>query len=219
MDRAPSGRRRLLSWVPSILLLLLIAGFAVAAIGVNSSWWVDPHPTAAPDQTAPNGSSVFTDAGIDYLARTGEVRIRMDSRASPAAALGLEPDGSRMIPYRGRPLIVVVSGNDGAMAVDNVSELVLGTQGGELVSVAATREMPGGFVDAHTMLRDVADLYGWSADEVAAVPDRIAEAGRENPEAPASVTVGPGTAVGLAVSATLTVNGGTALVFTAEPKP
>ena len=217
MERVPSRRRRLLSWVPSIILLVLIAGVVLAAVGVNNSWWVDPDPTAAADQTAPNGSSIFTDAGIDYFVRTGEVRIRMDSQAVPAEALGLEADGTKTIPYRGRPLVVLVSGTSGAMAVDNVTELELTTEDGELVSVAATRSVPGGFLEAHAMLVDVADLYGWSEDEVAAVPDRVGEARREDPDAPASITVGPGTAVGLAVSATLLAGGGTALVFTAEP--
>jgi hypothetical protein len=217
MTRVPVGRRRLLSWLPSILLLLLIAGFAVAAVGVNTSWWVDPDPTAAVDQTAPNGSSVFTDAGVDYLMRTGEVRIRMDADALSADELGLPAGGTRSIPYRGRPLVVLVSGTAGAMAVDRVSELVLGTENGALVSVAATREMPGGFLEAHAMLRDVQELYGWSADEVAAVPDRFAEAQRQNPDAPTAVTVGPGTAVGLSVSATVAGSGGNALIFTARP--
>ena len=100
MDRRPSRRRRLLSWVPSVVLLLLIGGFAVAALGVNSSWWVQERPAPAADQTAPNGSSVFTDAGVDYLVRTGEVRIRMDSDAPSASSLGLPADGTRTLPYR-----------------------------------------------------------------------------------------------------------------------
>ena len=217
MERIPTGRRRLLSWLPSVVLVVLIVGFGIAAVGVNNSWWVDPNPTAAADQTAPNGSSVFTGAGVDYFIRTGEVRIRMDSEALPAAALGLPDDGTRTIPTSGRPLYVFVSGADGVMAVDSVTELALTTEDGALVSVAATRVMPGGFLEAHAMLADVADLYGWPEDEVAALPDRYGEARRENPDEPVSIAVGPGTAVGLAVSATVAGEGGGVLVFTARP--
>jgi hypothetical protein len=77
--------------------------------------------------------------------------------------------------------------------------------------------MPGGFLEAHAMLADVADLYGWSEDEVASLPDRYGEARRENPDEPISIPVGPGTAVGLAVSATVTGEGGGVLVFEARP--
>jgi hypothetical protein len=217
MERIPTRRRRLLSWLPSVVLVVLIAGFAVAAVGVNNSWWVDPDPTAAADQTAPNGSSVFTGAGIDYFIRTGEVRISMDSEALPAEVLGLPADGTRTIPTSGRPLYVFVSGDDGVMAVDSVTELELTTEAGALVSVAATRVMPGGFLEAHAMLTDVAELYGWSEDEVASLPDRYGEARRENPDEFTSITVGPGTAVSLSVSATVVGEGGGVLVFTARP--
>lgn len=216
MERVPSRSRRLLSWAPSVLLVLLIAGFALAAVGVNNSWWVDPDPTAAADQTAPNGSSVFTDAGIDFLKRTGEVLIRMDGEALPAEELGLAPDGTRTVPSFERPLLVRVFGNDGALAVDRADELVLTTEAGALVSVDVRRPVPEGFVQAHAMLADVADLYGWSADEVASVPDRYGEARREDPDQAPAITVGPGTAVGLAVSATVTGEGGGVLVFTAS---
>lgn len=217
MDRVLSRRRRLLSWVPSVVLVLLIAGAGMAAIAVNNSWWVQPSPTAAPDQTAPNGASVFTAAGVDYLMRIGEVRIRMDEKALPAEALGLETDGTRTISSEDRPLVVQVAGTDGALAVDRVSQVVLATEDGELVSVDVRREVPGGFLEAHAMLADVANLYGWSADEVAAVPERVGDARRDNPEEPVSVSVGPGDAVGLDVSATLIVDGGSAVVFTARP--
>ncbi|MDQ4137553.1 MAG: hypothetical protein M3116_01725, partial [Actinomycetota bacterium] len=182
MERRPSRRRRLLSWVPSVVLLLLVAGFAVAAVGVNNSWWVDPDPTAAADQTAPNGSSVFTGAGIDFLKRTGEVLIRMDEAAVPAEELGLDPQGVRTVTSYERPLLVRVIGSDGALAVDRADELVLTTQDGALVSVDVRRPVPEGFLQAHAMLTDVADLYGWPAEQVAAVPDRYGEARREHPD-------------------------------------
>jgi hypothetical protein len=217
LERTPSRRRRLLSWVPSVVLLLLIAGFAVAAIGVNNSWWVEANPTASADQTASNGSSVFTRAGVDFLKRSGEVLIRMDGEALPAEELGLDADGSRTVTSFERPLLVRVIGTDGALAVDRADELVLTTERGALMSVDVERPVPEGFLQAHAMLSDVADLYGWSTEEVASVPDRFGDARREHPEKIPAVTVGPGTAVGLAVSATVTGAGGDVVVFTAGP--
>jgi hypothetical protein len=217
MERTPSRRRRLLSWVPSVVLLVLIAGFAVAAIGVNNSWWVDPNPTASVDQTAPNGSSVFTGAGIDFLKRSGEVVVRMDGEALPAEELGLDADGTRTVTSFERPLLVRVIGTNGALAVDRVDELVLTTERGALVSVDVERPVPDGFLQTHAMLTDVADLYGWSSEEVASVPDRFGEARRARPDEVPVITVGPGTAVGLAVSAAVTGAGGDVVVFTARP--
>jgi hypothetical protein len=213
MERAPSGRRRLLSWLPSILLLLLIAGFAVAAVGVNNSWWVDPEPTAAPDQTAPGGSSVFTDAGVDYVRRTGLVVVRMDGGALPAEQLGLDPDGERTV-SADRPLIVQAFGPAGALAVDEATAVTLRTEGGELVGIDVAVDA-GSFTAAHAELVEVADLYGWDADDLAGVPDEIAEAKRADPDSPATAEVGPGEKIGLSVRATLVAAGGAHLVYTA----
>jgi hypothetical protein len=218
MERAPSRRRRLLSWLPSVVLLLIIGGFAVAAVGVNNSWWVDPEPTAAPDQTAPGGSSVFTDAGVDYLRRTGLVVVRMDGEALPAEVLGLAPDGERTVTVD-RPLMVQAFGSAGALAVDEASAVTLRTAGGELVGIDVLVD-GGDFTAAHAELAAVADLYGWEAEEVAGVVEQIAEAKRADPDSPATATVGPGEKVGLFVSATLIAAGGAQLVYTAErPAP
>lgn len=218
MERVPSRRRRLLSWLPSVLLLVLIGGFAVATVGVNNSWWVQPNPTAAADQTAPNGSSVFTGAGVDYFGRTGVVVIRLDAEELRATELGLQPDGEQSF-SAGRPLLVQVVGPDGALAVQGADMLTLRTESGEVTAVDVFQPVPDGFVGATATLADAAELYGWSAEELDALPDRFGEARRADPDSPTSVTVGPGTNVGLAVSASLTVDGGTTLSYTAERLP
>jgi hypothetical protein len=210
--------RRFLSWLPSIILVALIGVAAFFTVAINNSWWVDPTPTAGPDQTAPNGSSTFTSAGVDYFGRTGLVVIRMDSEALSAEELGLEPDGTQSF-SAARPLRVQVVGPDGALAVDAADEVSLTTEDGELRSVDVLRFEPEGFVAAHSRLSHVADLYGWSADEVESLPERFGAARREDPDAATAITVGPGTNVGLAVSATLMVDGEASLAYTAEPLP
>jgi hypothetical protein len=71
-------------------------------------------------------------------------------------------------------------------------------------------------VAANATLADVAGLYGWSAEELETLPERFGEARRADPVNPTSITVDPGTNVGLAVSATLTVHGRTTLTYTAK---
>jgi hypothetical protein len=216
MERVPSRRRRLLSWVPSVALVLLIGAAGLGAVAMSNSWWVQPTAGPAPDQTAPNGGSAFSGAGVDYVRHTGRVVIRMDSEAVPAEQLGLDATGSRRISMVERPVLVQVVGPDGALAVDQVTGIILGTEDGELVSVDLERPVPEGFVQAHRMLTDVADLYGWPEEQVASMPDRFGEARRENPEEPAAITVGPGTSVGLSVTGTLTWDG-SLIVYSASP--
>lgn len=200
------------------MLVSLIAAAGFVTVAVNNSWWVDPHPTAAPDQTAPNGSSVFTRAGVDYFGRTGLVVVRMDTEALGAAELGLDADGSREF-SSDRPLTVQVVGSNGALAVDRVSTLTMNTKDGELVSVEVLQAAAEGFVGAQTTLTELAELYGWSADDVETLPERFGEARRAHPDSPTSVTVGPGTQVGLAVTAVVTVDGGAYLTYRAERLP
>jgi hypothetical protein len=218
VERAPDRRRRLLSWLPSALLLVLIAGFALAAIGVNNSWWVQPNPTPATDQTAPNGSSLFTGAGVDYFGRTGLVVIRMDAERLPAEELGLQSEGDQLFSSE-RPLLVQVVGPDGALAVEGANRIAIHTEFDEVTAVDVFQTVPGGFVRATATLADVAALYGWSAEELETLPERFGDARRADPVNPTSITVGPGTNVGLAVSATLTVHGGTTLTYRAERLP
>ncbi|MFC0678166.1 hypothetical protein ACFFGH_09975 [Lysobacter korlensis] len=219
MERVPSRRRRLLSWLPSILLVTLMAVAGFVTVAINNSWWVDPNPVAGADQTAPGGSSIFTGAGVDYLSRTGLVVIRMDSGAAlPAEQLGLEPDGERSIASE-RPLRVQVFGPDGALVVQDARQVTLSTEAGELIRVDVVVPVGGNFTSAHAQLTQVADLYGWSAEELETMLDEIGAAKRDDPDSPATASVGPGGEVGLAVTATLLADRGAEITYTAERLP
>ena len=161
--RRRKHRRRVIGfWVSIVAMLLVIATAVVLSIGFNNSWWVKSNPVASHDQIAPDGSSVFTQAGIDYYTRTGVVRLTMTSERPSAAELGLPASGSKHLDFL-VPLAVTATG---ARPVDftDVDGLDLITSGGKLTAVelrpnASYAEMLG-------QVRALAPKVGWSADVV-----------------------------------------------------
>ncbi|KOS11473.1 hypothetical protein XI38_06435 [Microbacterium aurantiacum] len=58
-------------------MALLCAGFVVGAIAMQNSWWIDPTEHPAADQVAPDGMSLYGDAGMAYFTREGTLRVRL----------------------------------------------------------------------------------------------------------------------------------------------
>src|SRR5512140_3836143 len=92
--RRRKHRRRVIGfWISIAAMLMVIATAVVLALGFNNSWWVKSNPVASHDQVASDGSSVFTQAGIDFYTRKGVVDVTMGSARPSAAALGLADSG------------------------------------------------------------------------------------------------------------------------------
>jgi hypothetical protein len=101
-------RRRILRWIPSVIIAVGIIVVIVLTIGFNNSWWTQAHPVASAQQQFEN-QSTFSQAGIDYSGKEGLVKISLAPDRPTAHRLGLGSVGARTITYI-VPVTVQVTG-------------------------------------------------------------------------------------------------------------
>ena len=116
MARSPRSRD-LLSWVPALILVVVIAGVVFTTIAVQNSWWTEEDPVASTDQKATDGSSKLSDAGLDYVNVEGALRVRVGEGALPATEIGLGADEEKSASFR-RPVRTIVAAGDETYVVD-----------------------------------------------------------------------------------------------------
>ncbi|MDT0184819.1 hypothetical protein Q9S36_32000 [Microbacterium sp. ARD31] len=170
-------RKRLLSWVPTTIVALLCIGVVIAAIAVGDSWWSEPEPEAAVDQQAADGASLFTQAGVDFLTRQGELRVKLREDALSATDLGLEPDGERTI----EPLVpvrAIVLGEEGTFSIELVDAFTLITEDDELVALRTGPAGPRTWGTAMGSVRSVAPSWGWTAEHLEQLDEDLTAASR-----------------------------------------
>ena len=98
--RRRKHRRRVIGfWIAIVAMLLVIATAVVLTLGFNNSWWVQKNPIASNDQVASDGSSVFTQAGIDFYTRKGVVNVTMTTARPTSAELGLAASGTKHLDF------------------------------------------------------------------------------------------------------------------------
>jgi len=198
--RRRKHRRRVIGfWISIAAMLLVIATAVVLSIGFNNSWWVKSNPVASHDQIASDGSSVFTQAGIDYYTRTGAVNITMTSARPSASDLGLPASGTRHFDFL-VPLVVTAKGTH-AVSFTDVDGLDVISSGGKLSAIElrpnATYAQMLGQVQA------LAPKVGWSSDAVAQFEANLIADRQKHHGDSFTATIGPGAAAGMRVSATL----------------
>jgi hypothetical protein len=192
--------RRLIGfWVSIAVMLLVIATAVVLSFGFNNSWWVQKNPVASNDQIAGDGSSVFTQAGIDYYTREGTVTLTMTSTRPTANELGLPASGTTHLDFL-VPLTVTANGTKPVTFTD-VDGIDLVTAGGKLAAVeivpTATYQQLLGEVSA------LAPRVGWSASAVARFQANLVASRQQNNGEKFTATIGPSASTGIRVSATL----------------
>jgi hypothetical protein len=171
------ARRRLLSWIPISIVALICVGFVVATVLMQNSWWTDGDRPPSADQQAPDGMSVFTDAGMDYLTRQGVVRLRVGSESLPAAELGLEANGTQTFEPL-TPIQAVVLADEGSFHVDLVRSFSIATSGGRVESVQLVREANGDWLSVFPHLQRLAQFWGWTDADLAQLEDDLTAAAR-----------------------------------------
>lgn len=117
-------RRKLIrSWIPAAVLLVMIG--AAFTIAVNARVTdVGAAPTAAPaSAVTTKGTSLFTDAGLRYIADTRRVSIDATAVPIPARPLGLPRSGRLVIvpPTEGVYEYLTVLGPGGGMRFNGTS--------------------------------------------------------------------------------------------------
>lgn len=198
--RRRKHRRRVIGfWIAMVAMLLVIATAVVLTLGFNNSWWVQKNPVASNDQVASDGSSAFTQAGIDYFTKEGTVKITMTSQRPSATELGLADAPTKHLDFL-VPLVVTAKGTQ-AVTFNDVDALDLITAGGKLSAIEirpnATYAQLLGDVSA------LAPQVGWSAGAVAQFKADLIASRQQNHGDKFTATIGPAASTGMRISATL----------------
>ena len=129
-------RRKLIrSWIPAAVLVVLIGVAFTVAVNTRITD-VGAAPTAAPARAVTaKGTSLFTDAGLRYVADTRRVSIDATTAPIPAGRLGLPRSGRLEIvpPTEGVYEYLTVLGSGGGMRFNGTS-IEIRTAGGRVVS-------------------------------------------------------------------------------------
>jgi len=205
-------------WLPATILVVVIGLIVAATFAVQGSWWAEEDPAASADQKAPDGSSMLTDAGFDYVNVEGIVRVRIGEGALPADQLGMRADGEKSAQFRG-PVRAVVAGGEDVYVVDDVAALTAVAQGGALASVTVAVDNPGTWADAVGSIRGLASTFGWDQTQIAALDEGLAAFNRDGSGDRFTAVIGPSDG-GARVTGTLVfdrASGVTPVTLTFEP--
>ncbi|MFM9878736.1 MAG: hypothetical protein ACKVOG_12940 [Rhodoglobus sp.] len=206
---ATESTRALRSWIPAIVLLVAIVGVFVAAILLLRNGLGEPVPQPTEGQVTDLNWSAFTPEGLDYIARSRQVRIDMSTQPVDAAALGLAADdtlvlapintGDTELDY---DLIINGGGEGIGGARFAVTQITIVTKGGVITRVSAPLREVLNFRQTVTYLTDKSEQFGWDTSDTDAIFTTAEDATRAGTGY--EFTFGPADRTGVAFSATAT---------------
>jgi hypothetical protein len=214
--RLRKRRRHLTSRVIGVLGSLgLIAVAVFCTVGFVNSWWVEKGIPASSDQQARDGSSVFTQAGVDYFTKQGVLRVTMGADRPGAGALGLPASGTKHVDLL-VPVTVEVTAS-GTIDMDLVGSLDVVTSGGRISAIGLPTD--GDYAGLIRQVDDLAPQFGWSGSDVSRFTAQLQASRAAHDFGAYSATIGPAEHDGMLISATLSADAtsGPTLVVTFRP--
>ena len=200
-------RKWWLGWLPAIVLVVILAGVGVATSVLLQGGLGKPAPKPTEGQVTDLNWSTFTKDGLEYIARTRQVRIDMSKQPVDAAALGLAPDDTLVLEeittgdtFLDYDLIINGGGEGAGGGRFVVSTITIETADGVVTHVRAPLRDVVNFRQTLTKLLDKADLWGWDVSGVDAIYASVEQATRDG--VPYEFTFGPADKAGVPVSAT-----------------
>ncbi|TDN92177.1 hypothetical protein [Microbacterium sp. BK668] len=174
-------RQKLLSWLPAAILLVIIAGVVFTTIAVQNSWWAEDRPVASSDQKASDGSSMLSDAGLDYVNVEGVLRVRIGPGALPTTQVGLGADEEKSGEFR-RPVRAVIAAGDEVYVIEDVETMRAAAKDGKLTSLTLGVGQALPWSSAVGTVQGLASEFGWDQDEIASWQQQVSDFTRENTE-------------------------------------
>src|SRR3954470_13870203 len=205
LEAADEARRRqrirrragIISRTGALVVLILTA--VVMSIFASNSWWMQKHPHPSSDQVAADGSSEFTQAGIDSFTRIGPLNVTMTPTRPKSVALGLPENGRKHLDLL-VPLSVVAHGH-AVVQVDDVQSVDLISSQGRIAAV----EMPseGSFASLVGRVDELASTAGWSDSALSKFVSDLKASRIRSHDTGYTATIGPAVRGDIRVSATL----------------
>jgi hypothetical protein len=196
-------RKAILSWIPAAVLLVIILAVVGVAITARTIGVGTPPTTPPSDAVTAKGASVFTPAGLAYIADTRKVLI--DATELPVAAkpLGLEPTATLTIapPTEGIFEYLTVVGPGGGMRFMGTSIDIVSVDGRVHSASIADNTRVLSYRDTLALFRERAERFGIPASELAGFEDAAAAARAEKRDYSYSMHTDDALGVGLTVTA------------------
>lgn len=213
-------RKALLSWIPTAVLTVVIAGVIFGVFAVQNSWWVRTDTAPSADQQATDGTSMFGQGGVDYLTRSGTLRVSLRDTALPASDLALDAEGERRIETL-VPVDAVLLAPEGAFGMRLIDAFTITTREDRVVALTLEPDASGGWQRILATLTEMAPAWGWTSAQIAALDDALTAASRATDGAAYTATLGPASAEGVSTSAEIFVDpaGGVRWSVTLEVSP
>jgi hypothetical protein len=191
-------------WLPSVVILVLIAAAGVLAWQVSSgSIGREAQPEVSEAVTS-DGFSRFSDDGIAYVQDSLQARIDLSEAEPEAAELGLPADGDTVVESNGFSMSVGLYVGEESIRIPS-STITLTTDGGRLVGLDLAVSAQG-YQGQSELLARIVERFGMDPDPLVDLDASVAEDVRDG--ATAEYAVGPGTAFGRPATATVSVFGG-----------
>lgn len=204
---AAQKRSKLWPWIPAIVLTVLIIGVIVTTTLLVRGGLGGPVPQPTQGQVTDLNWSSFSREGLDYIAKSRQVRIDMSTQPVDAAALGLAPDntlvlapistGDTSLDY---DLIVSGGGEGPGGARFAVTQITIVTEGGVITRVSAPLREVLNFRQTLDYLLGKAEIFGWDTSGTDAIFQTAEDATRAGTGY--EFTFGPADRTGVAFSAT-----------------
>ena len=221
MSEIRTHRPAWVGWVPAGILSVILIGAGITSVVVIRQGLAEPPPP--PDSTQVTGPelSLFTDEGLAYIERSRRIRFDLSDPPVRAADLGLPANGVVEIRPTETALDYTVSIFGGGAEPGGLSiragELSIETDDGEIVAVRAPLSMGFTVSEAISKVRADAETYGWDVSGLDTVVDELGDATRSGGSY--AFSVGPGQAVGVAVTANAACEArGCAVQFDVTPR-
>ncbi len=196
-----------LTWLPAAILALAIVGIITASILLRSNGLGDPAPAPTTGQVTDLNWSSFTAEGLEYIESSRDVRVDLSHGAPDAAPLGLDDAAtlaigpSENLDTDNDYYLIVNGGGEGYGGYKfTVSELSIVTADGLLESIDATQSGYPAFREVLNQLRAEVDDFGWPEPDIDKLFEDVEFATRDG--VPYEFTFGPGSRLGITVSAT-----------------
>jgi hypothetical protein len=201
-DRSFSRKRPpWLIWVPSIVLVVLIAAAGVLAYQVSTGSVGREDPPSVAEAVTPDGYSRFSSGGIAYVKDTLQARVDLSEAAPSAQELGLPAEGETVVQGNGFSVSVGLYMGEDSIRIPS-GAMTLTTVDGRLAGLTldvATDD----YQDQSALLERVIERFGMDDSALADLDAQVAEDVRTGNGA--DYTFGPGTDFGRPASATVTV--------------
>ena len=197
--------------MPTLVLVVLIAGAGVLAWQVSSGSVGREEPPSVAEAVTQDGYSRFSEDGRTYIADSLQARIDLSDPSPDAAELGLPADGDTVVENSGFSISVGLYVGEESIRVPT-SSMTLTTEDGSLVGLSLTVSSSG-YQAQRAVLTSAIDRFGIDGSTATGLDAEVADDVRAGDSA--EYAFGPGTAFGRPTTATVSVSGadGTALTL------